>query len=117
MTRIPRHPTCPTSSVNYAASMGAQLKLTTRVSVNTSECNKVPPQGYSDKKFVPAFWNELRLQQARASPTHTWPYKLGNLNVKPKRAYEKRAKHARGTPQAKATPTTPRAWGLVVQGN
>ena len=60
--RSPRRPTCPTSSVNYAASMGAHLKLTTQVSGNTSECNKVPPRRYSNEKVVPAFWEEIRLQ-------------------------------------------------------
>ena len=33
--------------------MGAYLKLTTRVSVNTSECNKYRPNGTPTKKSFP----------------------------------------------------------------
>ena len=116
MTRIPRRPTGPTSSVNYAASMGAHLKLTTRVSVNTSECNKYRPDGTPTKKFFPRSDKNYDSNKGGKSYAQL-ALQVKELKREAKRAYKKRAKSARGTPRAKATPTTPEVLGLVVQGN
>ena len=45
----------PNKFCELCSKHGGAPKLTTRVSVNTSECNKVPPRWYSDEKVVPAF--------------------------------------------------------------
>jgi len=102
--------------VNYAASMGAYLKLTTRVSVNTSECNKYRPNGTPTKKLFPRSDKNYDSNK-RGKSYAQLALQVKKLKRAAKKAYKKRAIRARGTPQAKATPRTPEALDLVVQGN